>query len=104
MNDANTVRNLSIQLPLCASSRRNPQCACVHKFHIRGYVIQSTEHRKPQSPLGIYMKVVYDIIVLQVKSRRMRWAGHVARMGGEESVKGFGGKARRKDPTRKTKA
>jgi hypothetical protein len=32
-------------------------------------------------------------IIRQVKSRRMRWAGHVARMGEERSVQGFGGKA-----------
>jgi hypothetical protein len=32
----------------------------------------------------------------------MRWAGRVARMG-EKCVHGFGGKARRKDTTRKTK-
>ena len=32
------------------------------------------------------------IIVRVMKSRRMRWAGHVARMGGEERrVQGFGG-------------
>jgi hypothetical protein len=31
-------------------------------------------------------------IIRQVKSRQMRWAGHVARMGGEKSVQGFGGK------------
>jgi hypothetical protein len=42
-------------------------------------------------------------IIRQVKSRRMRWAGHVARMG-EKSVQGFGGKARRKETTGKTKA
>jgi hypothetical protein len=36
-------------------------------------------------------------IIRQVKSRRMRWAGHVARMG-------FGEKARRKKTTWKTKA
>jgi hypothetical protein len=30
-------------------------------------------------------------IIRQIKTRRMRWAGHVARMG-EESVQGFGGK------------
>jgi hypothetical protein len=40
----------------------------------------------------------------QVKSRRIRWAGHVACMGEERSVKGFGGKARRKETTGKTKA
>jgi hypothetical protein len=38
-------------------------------------------------------------IIREVKSRRMMWAGHVARMG-EES----GGKARRKETTWKTKA
>jgi hypothetical protein len=43
-------------------------------------------------------------IIRQIKSRRMRWAGHVARMGGERSVKGFGGKARRKEITRKNEA
>ena len=31
-------------------------------------------------------------IVRGIKSRRMRWAGHVARMGeGERGVQGFGG-------------
>jgi hypothetical protein len=30
-------------------------------------------------------------IIRQIKSRKMRWAGHVARMG-EESVQGFGGR------------
>jgi hypothetical protein len=35
-------------------------------------------------------------IIRQVKSSRMRWAGHVAQ--------GFGGKAGRKETTRKTKA
>jgi hypothetical protein len=39
-------------------------------------------------------------IVRQIKSRRMRWAGHVARMG-EKCVQGFDGKARRKETTRK---
>jgi hypothetical protein len=35
-------------------------------------------------------------IIRQIKSRRMRWVGHMARMG-DETVQGFGGKARRKD-------
>jgi hypothetical protein len=44
-------------------------------------------------------------IIRQVKSRRMRWAGHVARMGEERSVyRVFGGKARMKETTGKTKA
>jgi hypothetical protein len=34
--------------------------------------------------------------IRQVKSRRMRWAGRVARIG-EECVQGFGGKARKKE-------
>jgi hypothetical protein len=38
-------------------------------------------------------------IIRQIKSRRMRWAGHVARMGERKSVQGFAGKARRKDTT-----
>jgi hypothetical protein len=37
-------------------------------------------------------------IIRQIKSRRMRWAGHVARME-EESVQGFDRKARRKETT-----
>jgi hypothetical protein len=41
--------------------------------------------------------------IRQIKSRRIRWAGHVARMG-EECVQGFDGKARRKETTWKTKA
>jgi hypothetical protein len=42
-------------------------------------------------------------IIRHIKSRIMRWAGHVARMG-EECVEGFDGKARRKETTWKTKA
>jgi hypothetical protein len=42
-------------------------------------------------------------IIRQIKSRRMRWAGHVARMG-EECVQGSDGKARMKETTWKTKA
>jgi hypothetical protein len=42
-------------------------------------------------------------IIRQIKSRRMRWAGHVARMGVQKSVQGFGGKARRKKTTLKNK-
>jgi hypothetical protein len=37
-------------------------------------------------------------IIRQIKSRRIRWAGHVARMR-EECVQGFDGKARRKETT-----
>jgi hypothetical protein len=39
-------------------------------------------------------------IISRIKSRRMRCAGHVARMGEEKkNVQGFGGKARRKEIT-----
>jgi hypothetical protein len=41
-------------------------------------------------------------IIRQIKLRRIRLAGHVARMGGEKSVQGFSGKALRKETTRKT--
>jgi hypothetical protein len=42
-------------------------------------------------------------IIRQRKSRRIRWAGHVARMGEERDVSSFGGKTRRKETTWKTK-
>jgi hypothetical protein len=42
-------------------------------------------------------------IIRQVKSRRMRWAGHAARMG-DECVLGFDGKDRGKETTWKTVA
>jgi hypothetical protein len=44
-------------------------------------------------------------IIRTIKSRRMRWAGHVARMGGEEERIWIiiGGKARGKETTKKTK-
>jgi hypothetical protein len=38
-----------------------------------------------------------------IKSRRIRWAGHVARIGGRGSVEVIGGETRGKEPTRKTK-
>jgi hypothetical protein len=41
-------------------------------------------------------------IVRVIKSRRMRWSGHVARMGGEERcLQGFGWEARRQETTGK---
>jgi hypothetical protein len=42
-------------------------------------------------------------IIRQVKSRSLRWAGHVACMI-EERVQGFDGKARRNETTWKTNA
>jgi hypothetical protein len=41
-------------------------------------------------------------IVRVIKSRRMRWAGHVARM--ERCLQGFGCEARRQETTGKTEA
>jgi hypothetical protein len=42
-------------------------------------------------------------IIRQIESRRLRWAGHVARMG-EDCIQDFDGKARTKETTSKTKA
>jgi hypothetical protein len=41
--------------------------------------------------------------IRMIKSRRMRWAGHVARMGEEECIWDIGRKSRRKYTTGKTK-
>jgi hypothetical protein len=41
-------------------------------------------------------------IVRVIKSRRMRWAGHVACMGGEMYLQGFGWEAQRQETTGKT--
>ena len=42
-------------------------------------------------------------IVREIKSRRMRWAGHVARMGEEREVyKGLGGETGGKETTGET--
>jgi hypothetical protein len=38
-----------------------------------------------------------------IKSRRMRWTGHLECMGEEECIEDFGGKARRKENTREKK-
>jgi hypothetical protein len=42
-------------------------------------------------------------IIRMIKSRRTIWAGHVARMGRRGSHIDYGGKARGKETTRKTK-
>jgi hypothetical protein len=42
-------------------------------------------------------------IIRIIKSRRMRWEGHVAQMGKEKCLYVIGGKAREKETTRKTK-
>jgi hypothetical protein len=41
-------------------------------------------------------------IVRVIKSRRMRWAGHVVRTGEGRCLQGFGWEARRDETTRKT--
>jgi hypothetical protein len=43
-------------------------------------------------------------IVRVIKSRRMRWAGHVASMGGQRCLQGFSWEARRQETTGKTYA
>jgi hypothetical protein len=40
-------------------------------------------------------------IVRIIKSRRIRWVGHVATRGEEECIYDFGGKARRTETTTK---
>jgi hypothetical protein len=43
-------------------------------------------------------------IIIMIKSRKIRWAGRVARVGGEEKcIWDIGGKARSKETTRKFK-
>jgi hypothetical protein len=46
----------------------------------------------------LHILYVSPNVVRQIKSRIMRWTGHVTRMG-EESIKGFGGNAQRKETT-----
>jgi hypothetical protein len=41
-------------------------------------------------------------VIRMIKSRRMRWAGHVARMERRGMHYDIGGKVRRKENTRKT--
>jgi hypothetical protein len=41
-------------------------------------------------------------VIRMIKSRRMSWAGHVARMGEKRNSYGFDGRARKKETTRKT--
>jgi hypothetical protein len=54
--------------------------------------------------LGLTQLITFDEeYTLCTFCARMKWAGHVARMG-QESVQGFGVKARRKETAPKTKA
>jgi len=38
--------------------------------------------------VGVYVQYIIFVIVRVIKSRRMRWAGHVARMGEERGCIG----------------
>jgi hypothetical protein len=48
--------------------------------------------------------VLFSNKIIIIKSKRMRWAGHVATLGENGIRERFGGKARRKETTRKTSA
>ena len=52
--------------------------------------------RAPEELNGLYSS---PNIVRVIKSRRMRWARHVARMGEERGVKGLGGETGGKETT-----
>jgi hypothetical protein len=54
-----------------------------------GETIQVIEDFKTLT-LRMYLYSLPNIVRV-VKSRRMRWAGHVARRGGEKCAQGFGG-------------
>jgi hypothetical protein len=41
----------------------------------------------------IYKTIILPDTIRQIKSRRMKWAGHVAHVGEGKRVQGFGGKA-----------
>jgi hypothetical protein len=45
----------------------------------------------------------YPSVIRMIKSRRMRWAEHVARMGKREMHIGYWWEARRKETTRKSR-
>jgi hypothetical protein len=64
---------------------------------------ETGEWRKLQSD-ELHNLYSFPNIIRPIKSRRMRRAGHVARMEEERKVQGFGGKGQRKETTRKTKA
>jgi hypothetical protein len=55
--------------------------------------------RGTRNPHRILTSKPLSVIIRVIKSRRMRWAGHVARMG----EKNIGGKARMKEISGKTK-
>jgi hypothetical protein len=60
------------------------------------------EWRKLQHNEELHVLYSPPFIIRQLKSRILRWAGHVARVG-EECVQSFDGKARRKETTWKTR-
>jgi hypothetical protein len=50
-----------------------------------------------------YQNCEITLLIIMIKSRRMRWVGHVARMGRRGMHIDIGGEARRKVATWKTK-
>ena len=67
-----------VQITLQRALLAIPCYGCVHNLFL--------------GPNNIHDMYCSSTIVRVIKSRRMRWAGHVAHMGGEERrVQGFGG-------------
>jgi hypothetical protein len=67
-------------------------------------VLRRVFGRKRDEPTGEWRKLhneelndLYTNIVLVVKSRRMRWTGHVACIGKERGAQGVGGETRGKE-------
>jgi len=64
------------------------------QVYIRNYVFHTQIHNQRKLPLLYNRRIDNDLysspnIVRVIKSRRMRWVGHVARMGGGEVYTGF---------------
>ena len=73
----------------------------------RGWVVSSTPRSQftpGKDPVPILQEASPNIVRV-IKSRRMRWAWHVARIGdGERRVQGFGGETWEKETTGETQA
>jgi hypothetical protein len=67
---------------------------------IKAYIRQVWRKLHSDELHGLYSS---PNIVRMIKSRRMRWEGHVARMGGERCLQSFGWEARRQETTGKTR-
>jgi hypothetical protein len=85
----------------CAASYLLFDMCCISFFFLCKYYIVFGPKRDEVTVewKKLYNEELHDLyslpnIVRVVKSRRMRWAGHVARMGGgERCAQGFGGEA-----------